>query len=67
MFWGLLLCTWIVHMYLKCLHLVASEKYDVRTGSYQTMQFSCKISFVKVVSAAYINEAKKQAELKSTI
>ena len=54
-------------MYLKCLHLVASEKYDVRTGSYQTMQFSCKISFVKVVSAAYINEAKKQAELKSTI
>ena len=63
-FWGLLLCAWTVHTYLKCLHLVASEKYDVHTGSYWTMQF---ISFVKVVSAAYINKAKKQAELKSTI
>ena len=63
-FWGLLLCAWTVHTYLKCLHLVASEKYDVHTGSYWTMQF---ISFVKVVSVAYINKAKKQAELKSTI
>ena len=58
------LCMDTIHMYLKCLHLATSEKYDIHTGSYQTAQFSCEISFVSV---AYINKAKKQAELKSTV